>query len=59
MLEIQLRHLVTTHTLIQEAQLSPRNRTTRSVSVKSVQNVTQMFVEFHLVSPTLSELPSR
>jgi len=31
----------------------------RAVSVKSVLNVAQMFVELHLISPALSEWPSR
>jgi len=39
----------------QEAQLLPRDHATRAVSVKTVLNVAQMFIELHLISPALGE----
>jgi len=39
----------------QEAQLLPRDHATRAVSVKTVLNAAQMFIELHLISPALGE----
>jgi len=53
-----LQFFATAQFAVENKEFSYRRETVRcAVSVETMQNVAQMFVEFHLISPETGELP--